>query len=248
MKKLLAGLLGLSLVLNLVLWSRLASQSSQLKSAQASASESEELRRQNQELESRRNSAAESARADARELARLRNQVAQLRKQAGDAATSGAQTAEATQLRARLAAATQHLARMESELAEAVKLSPEELQQLKGEAQSVECVNNMKQIGLAARKWANDHNDVFPTDFVSMKDELGTPKILFCPADAGAVRVTEWSQLNPSSISYRLLNANGSESDPNKVLTTCPMHGHTGLSDGSVHREMKPAGGGNTTP
>ena len=147
-----------------------------------------------------------------------------------------AQAAEAAQLRARLATATQNLARAESELADAVKLAPEQLQQLKEEAQSVQCVNNLKQIGLAARIWAKDHQNVFPPDFLSMKDELATPKILFCPADAAALRVTEWSQVNPSSISYRFLNPNGNESDPTKLLTTCPIHGHTGLSDGSVHR------------
>ena len=107
---------------------------------------------------------------------------------------------------------------------------------MKEEAQSVACGNNLKQIGLAARKWANDHQYVFPPDFISMKDELATPKILFCPADAAAIRVTEWSQLNPSSISYRFLNANGNENDPTKLLAECPIHGHVVLSDDSVHR------------
>src|SRR5712692_6245214 len=236
MKILLGGLLALSLALNIFLWSRLSTQSNQLKAAQASASEIDELRRQNQELQINRTSAPDSAGANALELARLRNEVGQLRKQAGEAATLRSQAAEAAQLRAQLAAATQDLARAQSELAGAVKLSSEQLQQLKGEAQSVQCVSNLKQIGLAARIWANDHNDVFPPDFLSMKDELGTPKILFCPTDAAAIRVTEWSQLNPSSISYRFLNPNGNVSDPTKLLATCPIHGHVGLSDGSVQR------------
>jgi hypothetical protein len=184
-----------------------------------------------------RTSALDSASAEARDLARLRNEVGQLRKQAGEAATLRAQAAEAAQLRAQLAAATQDLARAESALADAVKLSPEELQQVKNEAQSVQCVSNLKQIGLAARIWANDHQNVFPPDFISMKDELGSPRILFCPADAAAIRVAEWPQLNPSSISYRFLNPNGSVSDPTKLLATCPIHGHVGLSDGSVHRQ-----------
>ena len=69
-----------------------------------------------------------------------------------------------------------------------------------------------------------------------MKDQLATPKILFCPGDTAAIRVTEWSQLDPSLISYRFMNPNGNESDPTKLLTTCPIHGHTVLSDASVHR------------
>src|SRR5438477_9458375 len=236
MKILLGGILALSLALNILLWSRLSSQSNQLKSAQGTVSEIDELRRQNQELQINRTSAPDSASADARDLARLRNEVGQLRKQVGEAATLRTQAAEAAQLRARLATATRDLARAESELADAVKLSPEELQQVKEEAQSVACGNNLKQIGLAARKWANDHQNVFPPDFISMKDELATPKILFCPADAAAIRVTEWSQLDPSSSSYRFLNPNGDENDPTKPLATCSIHGHVVLSDDSVHR------------
>ena len=136
-----------------------------------------------------------------------------------------------------LANATQDLARAQGELTEATKISPEQIQQLKAESQSVQCINNLKQIGLAARIWATDHKDVFPPDFISMKAELNTPKILFCPADPAALRVADWSQLNPSSISYRFLNPNGSELDPNKPLATCPIHSHIGLSDGSVRRQ-----------
>ena len=236
MKIILSGLLVLSLALSIFLWNRLSSQSSQLKSAQAGASEVDELRRQNQELQVNRTSAPDSASANELELARLRNEVGQLRKQAGEAATLRAQAAEAAQLRAQLAAATQDLARAQSALADAVKLSSEQMQQVKNEAQSVQCVSNLKQIGLAARLWANDHNDVFPPDIISMKDELNSPKILFCPADAAAIRVADWPQLNPSAISYRFLNPNGNESDPTKLLATCPIHGHVCLSDGSVQR------------
>src|SRR5438445_2102278 len=236
MKILFGGLLALSLALNIFLWNRLSSQSGQLKSAQAGVSEIDELRRQNQERQIHRTRGPDSAGADTLELARLRNEVGQLRKQAGEAATLRAQAAEAAQLRAQLAAATQDLARAQSELAGAVKLSSEQLQQLKGEAQSVQCVSNLKQIGLAARIWANDHQNVFPPDFISMKDELGTPKILFCPADAAAIRVTEWSHLNPSSVSYRLLNPRVDETDLTKTLAECPIHGNVVLSDHRVNR------------
>jgi len=238
MKILLGGLLVLSLALNIFLWTRLSSLRDQLQSAQASASEIDELRRQNEELQAKQKGAPNSGGADERELTRLRSEVGQLRKQTGEVAALRAQAAEVRHLRSQLAAATQHLARAESDLAEAVRLSREELQEFKKEAQSVGCINNLKQIGLAARLWANDHNDVFPPDFISMKDELNTPKILFCPADTAAIRVTEWSQLDPSAISYRFLNPNGSETDPTKPLTTCPIHGHVGLCDGSVQGEV----------
>lgn len=237
MKTFVGGILILSLAMNIFLWTRLSDQAAQLRQAQAGTSEIGELRRQNEELQASRTSVPDSAGADVRELARLRNEVSQLRKQAGEMAALRTQAAEAAQLRAQLAIASQNLARTESNLADAAKLSPEQMQQLKEEAQSVQCVSNMKQIGLAARIWANDHKEVFPPDFISMKEELTTPKILFCPGDTVAVRVTEWSELNPSSISYRFLNPNGSDLEPAKVLTMCPIHGHVGLSDGSVQRK-----------
>src|SRR5688572_22481110 len=117
MKILLCGLLILSLALNIFLWTRLSGQTEQLKSAQASVNEMDELRRQNEELQINRKSAFDSASADVRELARLRNEVSQLRKK--EAATSNAQAAEVAQLRGRLTVATQQLARVETELANA---------------------------------------------------------------------------------------------------------------------------------
>ncbi len=237
MKILVGGLLVLSLALNIFLWNRLSIQSNQLILAQARVSEIDELRRKNQELQFNRTSVPDSASAKALELARLRNEVGQLRKQASEAETLRTQDPEAAQLRARLATATRDLARAESMLANAVKLTPEELQGMKDEAQSIQCVSNLKQIGLAVRIWAGDHNEVFPPDFISMKDKLSSPNILFCPADAAAIRVAEWSQLNPSLISYRFLNPNGNASDPTKQLATCPIHGNVLLSDASVHRQ-----------
>jgi hypothetical protein len=238
MKILLGGLLVLSLGMNIFLWSRLSRQSKQLELSQVIAAEVDQLRQQNQELQSKRTSTPDSAEANLRELARLRNEVGQLRKQTGEVASLRAQAAEAAQLRARLAVAAQNSARSESAVGEAAKLTPEQMQQMKDEALAVQCVSNLKQIGLSARMWANDHQDVFPPDFISMTNELGSPKVLFCPADPSAIRVTEWSQLNPSTISYRFLNPGGNEIDPTKLLTTCPIHGHVGLSDGSVQRKQ----------
>ena len=171
-----------------------------------------------------------------RELLRLRNEVSQLRKQVGEASQWRTQAIEAGSLRRDLTAATQELAEAEATIANLSRLSPVELQQLKDEAHSVRCVNHMKQIALAARVWANDNNDRFPPDLVTMKDELYTPKILFCPGETGVTPVNDWAALNPASITYRYLNAGGSDREPEKILLTCPLHGHTALSDGSVHR------------
>lgn len=45
-------------------------------------------------------------------------------------------------------------------------------------AQSASCFNNIRQIHLSALLWAQDHNKVFPYSFLSMSNEMVTPKIL----------------------------------------------------------------------
>jgi len=52
----------------------------------------------------------------------------------------------------------------------------------KRNAQSISSVNNLKQIGLAARIFSGDNGDRLPTSFDEMKNELGTDKITFDPA------------------------------------------------------------------
>jgi hypothetical protein len=97
----------------------------------------------------------------------------------------------------------------------------------------------MKQIGVAALLYAKENGNVFPPDFASMKDELHTPKLLFCPSAPGGVLATEWTQLIPATISYQFLNPNGNDRDAQKPLVACPIHGHVVLTDSSVQRGTK---------
>jgi prepilin-type N-terminal cleavage/methylation domain-containing protein len=84
----------------------------------------------------------------------------------------------------------------------------------KRKAQRINCVSNLKQIGIAFRLWSGDNQDRYPMAvqtqyggarnfefysgmgavpnpynpnfvFVVMSNECSTPKILFCPADSG---------------------------------------------------------------
>src|SRR5580765_235255 len=57
------------------------------------------------------------------------------------------------------------------------------LSKAKARATQIRCMSNMKQIGLAARMWSSDHNETFPPDFLSMSNEMASPKILVCPSD-----------------------------------------------------------------
>ena len=86
----------------------------------------------------------------------------------------------------------------------------------------VSCVSNLKQIGLAARMWSNDHDDTFPwkvstatngtlelvngpsvsPHFLIMSNEMNTPKILACPTDAKRTKVMLFSELDDKHLSY----------------------------------------------
>jgi prepilin-type processing-associated H-X9-DG protein len=92
-----------------------------------------------------------------------------------------------------------------------------------GRPMRINCVNNLKQVGLAFRTWALDHNDRYPMEvprtnsgtmelastapafmhFLVLSNELSTPKILFCPADSRPGPPTNFiSDLDNSKISY----------------------------------------------
>ena len=83
------------------------------------------------------------------------------------------------------------------------------------------CINNQKQIALAYKIWAGDNNDTLPTSisvtnggaleliatgnvvsvFLAMSNELSTPKILACPADARSEAVN-FTCLTRTNLSY----------------------------------------------
>jgi hypothetical protein len=120
------------------------------------------------------------------------------------------------------------------------------LAQAKSKAQTIACVSNLKQMGLAARIYANDHDGVFPPDFLAMTNELVTPRILICPADPARSgnTVQTWADFNPAQSSYEYLGADLKESTPGfeaKVLVRCRIHGNECLGDGSAH--MKDSSG-----
>jgi hypothetical protein len=164
----------------------------------------------------------ELAAGEQEELSRLRDEVAQLSARAREVT---ALRAENTRLQAEMAAAVAK-AGLEPE--------PDPFAEAQSRAKRINCVSNMKQIGLALRMWANDNKDVFPMDFLSASNEMNTPKILTCSGDSARVRANNWQEFNDSSVSYEYLSPGGNEMDPQVVLTRCPIHNNVGLCDGSV--------------
>jgi len=122
-------------------------------------------------------------------------------------------------------------------------LSQEELDALvkaKEKAMSIQCINNLKQFGLAVRVWAMDNQEAFPPDTLSMSNELNTPKILVCPAETNRPVAKDWTSFTTANLSYEYLtpSATNADAEPTRVLSRCPIHGHIGLCDGSVQSSV----------
>ena len=91
------------------------------------------------------------------------------------------------------------------------------------ETRRIDCVNNLRQVGIAFRVWAGDNNDEYPMGisvtnggamelvatgnvlqcFLVMSNELSTPRILVCPEDIARVRANYFSDfVSNSNLSY----------------------------------------------
>ena len=86
----------------------------------------------------------------------------------------------------------------------------------------INCVSNLKQIGLGFRMWSNDHEDQFPwrvstneggtleyaesrdvfRHFVVASNELNSPIILTCPDDLKRIRTNLFNFLSNENLSY----------------------------------------------
>ena len=110
------------------------------------------------------------------------------------------------------------------------------LAKAKARAQEVQCRNQLRSISLAARLYSNDHAEKFAPDFLSMSNELNTPKILVCPSDRNATKTTNWESFGSANSSYEFLvpGADQSKIDPKTPAFRCPVHGTVAFADGSA--------------
>ncbi len=127
---------------------------------------------------------------------------------------------------------------LRSQLAAARQLSPEfqDFAAAMERAQQIQCVNNLKQLGLAVRIWGEDNGDVCPQNLLSMTNEMQTPKILICPADEGRQAAESWAAFTSANCSYDYLAPSAPFTEPQRVMFRCPIHGSVTLCDGSVQQ------------
>lgn len=181
-----------------------------------------QLRRENQDLQQRQAQAQEldRLRKDSLERQRLRTEIDQLRGQ--------------LQAFAQLRAENQRLLAEQAARRKQAPAEADPFAEARANAMRISCINNLKQIGLAARLWTNDNKDQLPEDFQSMTNELGTPKILVCPADANRKPSANWAEFTPQNVSYEMLSPGIGDKDPEVVYARCPIHNSVTTVDGAV--------------
>jgi hypothetical protein len=131
-------------------------------------------------------------------------------------------------------------------------------------AQRINCISNLKQIGIAFKLWQDDRGDQYPFNVSTnaggtrercapdqegfdrnaylslqvMSNELTAPKLLVCPRDKSRKMATNWVNLRAENITYRFrCGTNVTESNPKAVLAVCPVDGNILYADGTVKGE-----------
>jgi prepilin-type N-terminal cleavage/methylation domain-containing protein len=117
----------------------------------------------------------------------------------------------------------------------------------KRKAQRINCVNNLKEIGLAFRIWEGDNGDKYPMAvssavggaqeyvdsqynsaspptvqltklFQVSSNELATPKILYCTSDSTRNAQTNFAVINNNFLSY-FINGDANDNYPQMILS-----------------------------
>src|SRR6185369_17459342 len=126
------------------------------------------------------------------------------------------------------------------------------LAKAKSRAQSVSSVNQLKQLGLAARMYANEHNDKFPSAKTwchDIKEFVGNPKVYKAPNDSGPGECSyafneklsgmDEGKINPQTVLFFETEAGWNRSGGPELMLPKPRSGGTyaiGFADGSVQQ------------
>ncbi len=112
------------------------------------------------------------------------------------------------------------------------------LAKAKEKAQSIKCINNLKNLGLATRIYSTDNENVFPGNWLQVTNEITVPALLCCPADRDHHPALDWNSVRDVNISYTYLGKGITNGEPTRVVAICPVHGHLLMADGSVQQQF----------
>ncbi len=107
-------------------------------------------------------------------------------------------------------------------------------------AEMIRCRNSLKNLGLASRIFAVDHNGRYPASWIEITNEFGSGRIFFCSlAPSGYVPGQSMEEaINRATYVYR--GAGAVEGEAGRVVTFCPHHGHILMTDGEVLELERP--------
>lgn len=93
------------------------------------------------------------------------------------------------------------------------------------------CVNQLKHTGQAFRVWEGDHGDKLPSPvpgtnglgiaeavFQSLSNQLGSTRLLVCPADHARLPAASFRTLTSRNVSY-FVNMDANESNPQDIMS-----------------------------
>ena len=111
------------------------------------------------------------------------------------------------------------------------------LAQANAKARNIKCVNNLRQIGLAFRIYANDHEQKFPwlvpptegsldaanqqafRHYLAISNELTTPKVVVCPSDGDKSAANQFATgFSDANLSY-VVGYDSGEDHPQSILS-----------------------------
>jgi prepilin-type N-terminal cleavage/methylation domain-containing protein/prepilin-type processing-associated H-X9-DG protein len=110
------------------------------------------------------------------------------------------------------------------------------LARAKAKAARINCVSNLKQVGLGMRIFASDNTERFPWQvrdvdggsgdtqawtvkhYLVASNELNSPKILVCNSDSSKTRRTRWEDVGDANVSY-FVGAEADETKPQTILS-----------------------------
>ena len=90
------------------------------------------------------------------------------------------------------------------------------------------CLNNLRQLGLLARLWAQEHDERLPRHFGEMTNRFGSPVfgwpiVLFCRSDLSRTAPADWAGFNFENTSYETVSSD--DSNPYAIFCRCKVHG-----------------------